>query len=71
MGFSRQKYWSGVPLPSPEASTSGHQLYSLHFGMMVFEPFDEWLTPQVVVIRESQMLNTSHMIEFIPYHPMT
>lgn len=39
--------------------------------MMVFEPFDEWLTPQVVVIRESQMLNTSHMIEFIPYHPMT
>ena len=23
MGFSRQEYWSGVPLPSPEASAKG------------------------------------------------
>ena len=23
MGFSRQKYWSGVPLPSPDIDTSG------------------------------------------------
>ena len=22
MGFSRQEYWSGVPLPSPESDTS-------------------------------------------------
>jgi len=25
MGFSRQKYWSGVPLPSPNMSNSGLQ----------------------------------------------
>ena len=25
MGFSRQEYWSGVPLPSPEAYTKKHQ----------------------------------------------
>ena len=24
MGFSRQEYWSGVPLPSPEACPSSH-----------------------------------------------
>ena len=26
MGFSRQEYWSGVPLPSPESSPSSTQL---------------------------------------------
>ena len=25
MGFSRQEYWSGVPLPSPGTQTSGYQ----------------------------------------------
>ena len=31
--------WGATALS--KASTSGHQLYSLHFGLMVFEPFDE------------------------------
>ena len=26
-GFSRQEYWSGVPLPSPSSVTSGVQLF--------------------------------------------
>ena len=26
MGFSRQEYWSGVPLPSPEMSVSFYQM---------------------------------------------
>ena len=26
MGFSRQEYWSGVPLPSPPGGTSGKEL---------------------------------------------
>ena len=26
MGFSRQEYWSGVPLPSPYNSLMGHNL---------------------------------------------
>ena len=32
-GFSRQEYWSGEPLPSPEMSwgQSFHQVYLLHF----------------------------------------
>ena len=25
MGFSRQKYWSGVPLPSPVVISTSHQ----------------------------------------------
>jgi len=25
MGFSRQEYWSGVPLPSPMCSKGNHQ----------------------------------------------
>ena len=33
MGFSRQKYWSGVPLPSPDltAETTTNQLF-FHIG---------------------------------------
>ena len=26
MGFSRQEYWSGVPLPSPYGYPSGHEI---------------------------------------------
>ena len=29
MGFSRQEYWSGVPLPSPKPSTSSHETHIL------------------------------------------
>ena len=29
MGFSRQKYWSGVPLPSPSQEGSPHQIPDL------------------------------------------
>ena len=28
-GFSRQEYWSGVPLPSPSSVTSGGQLFAM------------------------------------------
>ena len=27
MGFSRQEYWSGVPLPSPGVEYTSHQTY--------------------------------------------
>ena len=30
MGFSRQEYWSGVPLPSPNARSSGRQKRRIH-----------------------------------------
>ena len=30
MGFSRQEYWSGVPLPSPSADASGKQKWFLY-----------------------------------------
>ena len=32
MGFSRQEYWSGVPLPSPHISLH-HRYYYLHVNM--------------------------------------
>ena len=34
MGFSRQEYWSGVPLPSPCADTANHQM--IHFECMIY-----------------------------------
>ena len=30
MGFSRQEYWSGVPLPSPKKSSRNHQTSLIH-----------------------------------------
>jgi len=31
MGFSRQEYWSGVPLPSPRAHLKAFKFYSCYF----------------------------------------
>ena len=31
MGFSRQKYWSRVPLPSPAAAAKGTQIKKIHY----------------------------------------
>ena len=48
MGFSRQQYWSGVPLPSPIAPTvalkPGHssELSEKWFKVQIIQP---WLTP--------------------------
>ena len=30
MGFSRQKYWSGVPLPSPVRGSTVEQIVRIH-----------------------------------------
>ena len=30
MGFSRQEYWSGVPLPSPRTNPRGYQIVRTH-----------------------------------------
>ena len=30
MGFSRQEYWSGVPLPSPRSNLRHHKLYFMY-----------------------------------------
>ena len=38
MGFSRQEYWSGVPLPSPEEISSlSHSIVSLYFFALIAE----------------------------------
>ena len=43
MGFSRQKYWSGVPLPSPKTSISRVEnlgyVTSLMFGFHLSEKY--------------------------------
>ena len=36
MGFSRQEYWSGLPLPSPISSSSGpHFVRTLHYHLSI------------------------------------
>ena len=35
VGFSRQEYWSGVPLPSPVHSTGFEQMYEWHVFIIV------------------------------------
>ena len=38
MGFSRQEYWSGVPLPSPkEISSLSHSIVFLYFFALIIE----------------------------------
>ena len=38
MGFSRQEYWSGVPLPSPEEISSlSHSIVFLYFFALIIE----------------------------------
>jgi len=38
MGFSRQEYWSGVPLPSPEAISSlSYFIVFLYFFALITE----------------------------------
>ena len=36
MGFSRQEYWSGVPLPSPDASPNPELLIDEPISSFVF-----------------------------------
>ena len=31
MGFSRQEYWTGVPLPSPSLGAEASELFKLRF----------------------------------------
>ena len=35
MGFSRQEYWSGVPLPSPILSTYSAKMKNLIWGKLI------------------------------------
>ena len=45
MGFSRQEYWSGVPLPSPKKTPNLYQSRFLNFSVGDIEPF------QVILLR--------------------
>ena len=41
MGFSRQEYWSGVPLPSPTIYTSTMQNEMLRYKSQVEDKYEE------------------------------
>ena len=41
MGFSRQEYWSGVPLPSPGKSAKELLLQFLELGRLLFKGREE------------------------------
>ena len=46
MGFSRQEYWSGVPLPSPrDLPDPGIKPSLLHCRQMLY-PLSQWRNPQ-------------------------
>ena len=52
MGFARQEYWSGVPLPSPWTPSSTHLLSCSSIGL---------LQPQMwLILRWGAGLSTSH-----------
>ena len=38
MGFSRQEYWSGVPLPSPNINTTGGIMINLFYSLIPLIP---------------------------------
>jgi len=49
MGFYRQEYWSGVPLPSPKNMPTLHEYITLHFRGIIAKfnsPFDIMLLTQ-------------------------
>ena len=39
MGFSRQEYWSGVPLPSPFLLLLGLNVYVIYFLVIIWKAF--------------------------------
>ena len=47
MGFSRQEYWSGVPLPSPDMHTSTQKKLSVvtEMGLIVVISLITWQSP--------------------------
>ena len=45
MGFSRQEYWSGVPLPSPRIQTVIFKCHILFLTSFIhFNPWSAWVT---------------------------
>ena len=44
MGFSRQVYWSGVPLPSPPSVTKSFQFFALQWTTAPQPPFSSTLS---------------------------
>ena len=51
MGFSRQEYWSGVPLPSPKVDLGNHNLYRIgYFSRPIFKSaVTEQMTPRIII----------------------
>ena len=45
MGFSRQGYWSGVPLPSPSENTMKHLSLSFSIDYSIFHFLFKWFKP--------------------------
>ena len=45
MGFARQEYWSGVPLPSPEKTSTSASLTML-------KPLTVWITTNWKILKE-------------------
>ena len=62
MGFSRQEYWSGVPLPSPTM-----ECYSIIKKNEIMPSVATWMDLEIIILSELSQTEKDkyHMIEFI------
>ena len=59
MGFFRQEYWSGVPLPSPELIVVGEIKLFSHIGDIPFDPrLPVFLLSDSLYLTESSLSST-------------
>ena len=63
MGFSRQEYWSGVPLPSPEEISSlSHFVVFLYFFSLIAE--------EGFLFSPCYSLNSAFRCLYLPFSPL-
>ena len=63
MGFSRQEYWNGLPLPSPLALSGFSQILSLKMGYFLNSRLIKWKVSIVLFFKKMQ--NNMHLISYL------
>ena len=61
MGFSRQEYWGGVPLPSPGKACTGTRKFSTMIG--IFKPLLTMIMRDLkdIMTLSAQMISVFHI----------
>ena len=69
LGFSRQEYWSGVPLPSPRGYSRGQSRHAAIFLVHCsgeLNPFFTLMKTLLSSARASKQLRNSHVLAILP-----